>query len=275
MLLLGAPFDPRRAGQGRGLEAAALRGAVPLLALAGLGWAGSLVPGWPGHVAQAGASAAVHAAFITAGWILALGDEPGWRAPAWRLAAALLGAAAASRLEPRAAFLYLMPPGLLLRDGLGRPPVRAIGLGWPRDVRALALGLAAGGFLGVHLLVSASMTLGYSVRIANPGEYLAALAYDVGANAVSSEWLFRGALFTRWWRRWSFWPAAALSTLLAVARYLLDPVLPHALEVAAGAVFYTGLLGLSACALRAWSGSLLPGYLATVAFFAAYRTLGQ
>jgi len=49
--------------------------------------------------------------------------------------------------------------------------------------------------------------------------------------------------------------------------------LPNALEVAAGVIFYLTLLGLASCALRAWSGSLLPGYLATLAFFAAYRTL--
>jgi hypothetical protein len=32
-------------------------------------------------------------------------------------------------------------------------------------------------------------------------------------------------------------------------------------------------MGLIACVLRAWSGSLLPGLLASLAFFAAYRTL--
>jgi hypothetical protein len=35
------------------------------------------------------------------------------------------------------------------------------------------------------------------------------------------------------------------------------------------------ILGFSSCALRAWSGSLLPGYLATVAFFTAYRMLAH
>jgi hypothetical protein len=47
------------------------------------------------------------------------------------------------------------------------------------------------------------------------------------------------------------------------------------MEVRLGAAFYLGLLGLSDCGLRAWSGSLLPGYLATVAFFLAYRMLGR
>jgi hypothetical protein len=99
------------------------------------------------------------------------------------------------------------------------------------------------------------------------------VAYDVGVNAVSAEWLFRGALFSHWWRHLTFWGAAGLSTSMAVARYLLDPNLPATVEVGAGAVFYLTLLGLAASGLRAWSGSLLPGYLATVLFFAAYRLL--
>jgi hypothetical protein len=64
-----------------------------------------------------------------------------------------------------------------------------------------------------------------------------------------------------------------VSTGLALVRYLLDPALPQTAELMAGAMFYMLLLGLGCCALRAWSGSLLPGYLATVAFFAAYRIL--
>jgi hypothetical protein len=32
---------------------------------------------------------------------------------------------------------------------------------------------------------------------------------------------------------------------------------------------------VAACALRAWSQSLLPGYLATLTFFLAYRALGH
>jgi hypothetical protein len=102
---------------------------------------------------------------------------------------------------------------------------------------------------------------------------VAAVAYDVGANALTAEWLFRGALFAGWWQRWEFWPAACLSTALLMGRYLVDPALPQTVEVRAGAVFYVALLGLSACALRAWSGSLVPGYLAAVVFFASYRML--
>ena len=148
-----------------------------------------------------------------------------------------------------------------------------MGLDVGAGVRYLPLGAAAGAFLGIHLLVSASMTLGYAIRVEGLAHYAAAVGYDAGANALTAEWLFRGALFSRWWRRSEFWPAAGVATGLAVLRYLADPALPLAIEVRAGAVFYMGVLGLTACALRAASGSLLPGYAATVAFFAAYRTL--
>ena len=77
---------------------------------------------------------------------------------------------------------------------------------------------------------------------------------------------------------------AALATggLLALAGALMQVLLrnpladPYVLGVSGGAaVTALGalMLGLSACALRACSGSLLPGYLATVSFFAAYRAL--
>jgi hypothetical protein len=135
------------------------------------------------------------------------------------------------------------------------------------------LGLAAGLFLGAHLLVTASLTFGYHVARTDAHTYVSALAYDAGANLLSAEWLFRGAVFSALWRRVGFWPAALASTALALVRYLVDPALPHAPEARAGAVFYLGLVGLTACALRAWSGSLLPGYLAGLGFFGAYRLL--
>src|SRR5262249_24362655 len=97
----------------------------------------------------------------------------------------------------------------------------------------------------------------------------------VGANALTAEWLFRGALFSQGWRRWEFWPAAAVSTSLVVVRYLADPALPHTIEARVGAGFYIALLGFAACALRAGSGSLLPGCLGRLTFFASSRMLTQ
>jgi len=173
------------------------------------------------------------------------------------------------------ALLYLAPPAMLVYQGGRHANLQGMGLTVMAGVRSIALGLATGTFLGAHLLISASLTFGYVVRVSSIGSYLAAVAYDIGANALTAEWLFRGAAFSHWWQRWEFWPAAAVATALAVGRYLADPALPQAIEVRTGAVFYLALLGFTACALRARAGSLLPGYLATVVFFAAYRMLEQ
>ena len=263
----------------RGASSSAIAGQLALVAaLTGLGIALGLaaesLAGIERGLGRAFASGAVHAGFMSTGWLLALQGHEGWRGPALRGAGALIVASVAARLSPAGAVAYLLIPLVIARDAtIWRARLERIGWRAPRDVRAPFVGAAAGVFLGVHLLFAASLMLGYRVAIPDGRPYLAAVAYDIGANALTAEWLFRGAIFSALWRRWSFWPAAALSTGLVLVRYLLDPALPQTAELVAGAMFYMLLLGLGCCALRAWSGSLLPGYLASVAFFAAYRIL--
>jgi hypothetical protein len=272
MRLLSAPFEPGALAPPRGPARAygQVAGAVALLATAGLAleWTGVA----PLSVGHALASGAVHGGLLALGWLLATDAAAGWPGPVGRLGAALLLASVTARLHPLGALAFLVVPGLLLLEARRRPRLRALGLGGARPAQAAA-GLAVGAFLGAHLLVTASRTFGYRPQAGGLPVYVSALAYDVGANALSAEWLFRGAVFSLLWRRWSFWPAALVTTALSLLRYLVDPALPHAAEARAGAVFYLGLVGLIACALRAWSGSLLPGYLAALAFFAAYRML--
>ena len=86
-------------------------------------------------------------------------------------------------------------------------------------------------------------------------------AYDVGARVISAECFFRGALFNRLQRRWSFGAAAALATALAVARSLVDPLMPGQVEAMVGALFYLTILGAANC------------WLASALFFFAYRAL--
>jgi membrane protease YdiL (CAAX protease family) len=208
------------------------------------------------------------------GWLLAFQGRAGWWGPALRESVALIVASVAARLSPAGAVAYLLVPLVVARDAAFWPErLDRIGWRWPRERRATLVGVASGAFLGLHLLFAASLMLGYHVEVPNARRYLAAVAYDVGANALTVEWFFRGVIFSMLWRRWSFWPAAVVSTGLSLLRYLLDPALPQTAELIAGAMFYMLLLGLGSCALRAWSGSLLPGYLATVTFFAAYRIL--
>jgi hypothetical protein len=273
MRLLTAPFDPlARAPSALArplLEVALIAGGGIALSLA----ADTLAGEWRG-LGRAAASGGGHAGMIAAGWVIALGGAPRWRIPAAALAAALIMASVAARLAPAGAVLYfLVPLVLVLQAGGARLDTRWIGWARPQTSQQVVVGLAAGGFLGLHLLLAASLTLGYTVSVPSLGAYLAGVAYDAGANALSVEWLFHGALFSALWRRWTFWPAAAVATGAGLLRYLVDPTFPTAPEAAAGAVFYLTILGLASCALRAWSGSLLPGYLATLAFFAAYRTL--
>jgi membrane protease YdiL (CAAX protease family) len=241
---------------------------------AGTGLAAEAALGSAGEIGHALASASLHAGYLAAGWVVALEGGEGWRGPALRGAAALVVAALASRVSLAGALAYLLVPLVLARDaGAWRRSLEPIGWSPPCPWRAMLLGAVAGTFLGLHLIIAASQTLGYAVSVHDGGRYLAAVAYDLGANALTAEWLFRGAIFSALWRRWSFWPAAVVSTACVLVRYLLDPALPRAIEAIVGATFYLSLLGLACCALRAWSGSLMPGYVATLAFFAAYRTL--
>jgi hypothetical protein len=127
--------------------------------------------------------------------------------------------------------------------------------------------------LGVHLLVSAGLTLGHHVRLGPVADLAGWWAYDLGANALSAEAFFRAALFERAHRRWAFPAAAAASVGATVVRYLADPLLPHSAEMIAGAAFYLALLAAGNCWLLARTGSLLPPYAAGLAFFAVYRLL--
>ncbi len=271
MLLLSAPFDPGASAAPRRPRAAlvAIAGLAGLLVAAGVAW--ELLGRGPAGLGRALALGAAHAGLIGLGWVLTTA-APGWWRPVIRLGVAVILATIAARLVPWGPAALAFLPILLLVEAAGHPRLRALGLARCRIGHA-ALGLAAGAFLGAHLLVTASLTFGYHLARTGAHAYASALAYDAGANVLSAEWLFRGAVFSALWRRGGFWPAALASTALALLRYLIDPALPHAPEARAGAIFYLGLVGLTGCALRAWSGSLLPGYLAGLGFFGAYRLL--
>jgi len=272
MVLLNAPFDPGGARRVEPMPRAGVLAAAAVLAALAIGLAMEMADGALREVGQGIARGAAHGAFLVGGWIVAA-RRPACLVPVLHAAGALFAASVASTVNAWGALLYLLPPVILLSEGVRHEALRGIGLGATASLRSLAIGLAAGAFLGGHVLISASLTAGYAVRVSSIGPYLTAVAYDIGANALTAEWLFRGALFSRGWRRWEFWPAAGLSTFLAVVRYVGDPALPSPIEARAGAVFYTALLGVTACVLRAQSGSLLPGYVAAVTFFAAYRML--
>jgi hypothetical protein len=184
-------------------------------------------------------------------------------------AALVLGAAAScARLHPLGVLGWVGVPAWLAwrhRGQLGP-------LAW-RPGPAVVGGAIFGLLLGAHLLLNTALTFGYRVRTGPLPELADWWAYDLGANVLAAELFFRGALFERAYRRWSFTTAAAVSTAAAVVRYLADPLLPHSLSMAAGATFYMALLGAGNCWLLARTGALGPSLAASALFFGAYRLL--
>ena len=272
METLTRPFDPRAPADGP-LVPFRLTVLAPFAALGLLGVSAGRLGLASLEVVKILGTVSFHGGLLAASLAAAWEGAPGWGAPAAWLALALLTAAAGCVAAPWGCLAYLSPlvvMGCLVRR---RPECLRMGLAPHADWRAVGLGAAVGGFLGVHLLVSASRTFGYPVRLGPPPPYLSALLYDAGANVLSAECFFRGTLFNRWQRRWSFWPGALAATGLSLVRYLLDPALPGVVELLVGAVFYLALLSLSGCALLWYSGSLLPSLAASLAFFGAYRML--
>ena len=175
-----------------------------------------------------------------------------------------------------------LPPAALAVLGVaaGHGALLATALAWAGGGRAgaglVAIALLALAALAARHPAGALAYAGPPLWIAWPlAALLAGVAYDAGANVLAAECFFRGALFGRAQRRWSFGTAAALSTAASVLRYLVDPLLPKQVELIIGATFYLTLLGLGNCWLLRWSGSLLPGGVAALCFFAAYRLLGS
>ena len=217
--------------------------------------------------------AAARIAGLAAGHGALLGTALAWTAVERRdrwaplEAAVVLGVATiCARTLPGGALAYLAVPAWVA----SRRPVWRPGVG---DVRAILGGAVFGLLLGLHLFVNASLTLGYRMRPAPIHELIGWWAYDVGANVLATEAFFRLALFRRVHRRWSLPAAVAVSTAASVARYLVDPLLPHSLPILAGATFYLALLGAGNCWLLARTGSLAAPVSAGLLFFAAYRLL--
>lgn len=183
---------------------------------------------------------------------------------------ALVVAATAASIHPVASVAYLAVPWWVARLAVAGE-LRALGLGTPCSGVALALGALAGAFLGGHVLVSAMFTFGYRIRV--DAAALPLVFYDVGAQVLATELFFRGFLFNRAQRRWTFGAAMVLTTAASAVRYLVDPLLPHTIEIVVGTVFYVCLLGVTTSALLWRFGTLVPGLLASALFFAAYRLL--
>jgi hypothetical protein len=237
--------------------------ALAALLIVGIGLVhATTAPRW---IAAAAAMVAGHGALLVTAlaWRDAGRLRAWWAAPA--LAVPLLAAVAvATAAHPLGcAASVLVPVWLWARAPHARVARRHI-----------AAGAAIGGALGAHVLLTASLTLGYQA-VFDVGRAASWLAYDAGVSVPAAEYFFRGALFDRAQRRWPMPAATMVSASLGVARYLADPLLPMTAEMVAGTVFYTGLLGVANCGLFRRTGSVLPGAVAAIVFFAAYRLLAR
>ena len=264
MDLLTAPFDvDRRRRVAPVVGALCVAGSLMLAA----SWEAS---GWSVRAASVATlglaveGVAVHGGFIAQGLIITLAGPAGRRHHRPADGRGALRGLSPRSSRPWGSLAFLLIPPLLVHECRGHSTLRRIGFLAPVRPASLLVGLGVGAFLGAHLLVTSSLTFGYAISVVSVAAYTSAVAYDVGANALSAEWLFRGALFSHWWRHWGFWGAVTVSTAFTLVRYLLDPALPQAPEARAGAIVYLAALALGAAVLRAWSGSLVPGYLASV-----------
>ncbi|MBM3221063.1 MAG: hypothetical protein FJZ38_20705 [Candidatus Rokubacteria bacterium] len=184
----------------------------------------------------------------------------------------LTAARAGVAFHPLGALAYLVVPLWLAREArAGRLARLELGPPWPWG--PVTVGALAGVGLALHLIACASRTLGYVVRV-DASEVVPALAYDVGANVVSAELFFRGALLHHVWRRSSFALALASASVAAALRYCLDPFVATT-ELRVGAAVYMTMLAILNGVLCRWSGSLLPGLAAAAIFFACYRLLSN
>jgi hypothetical protein len=219
-----------------------------------------LVPAWTATVA---AMVAGHGALLVTAlaWRDAGRMGPWWAAPT--LALPLLAAVALAAVVHAAACLtfLLVPVWMWARASHAAVPLRYI-----------AVGATIGGALGGHVLLTAALTLGYHA-VFDATRAASWLAYDAGLSVPATEYFFRGAVFDRAQRRWPIPVATAVAVSLGVVRYLVDPLLPMTAEMVMGTVFYTGLLGIANCWLFRRTGSVLPGAVAAVVFFAAYRVV--
>ena len=271
MWALEQPWTPRR-------ESVLADAPLALLGSLGAGWVAiaSLVrAGWlPSEALGIATLIATHGGLLVTA--LAWGEaDSGVCLPAGAAAILIaliaLGAVAAAIHEWGAVAFLGTPVWLGALAFRGR--LTGLGIGPGFSMRPVLMGGLIGACLGGHLLLSAAQTLGYPLRGGSASGLLALWSYDVGANVLSAECFFRGALFNRLQRRWSFGPAAALSTAFLLVRYLVDPLLPGESEVVVGALFYVTILGVINSWLLWRSGSLAPGLLAAALFFLAYRAL--
>jgi hypothetical protein len=167
-----------------------------VLALAAAGtWTAALAGLVPDALARAAGGGAAQGALLATAvaWTATRPERSGGRPPVG-IAIAALGGAAGAAVAPIGAVAYLWAPLWLWRR---RAQLRGLGLTELPGARLVAAGGALGGLLGLHLTITASLTLGYRVGPPAPLALGPWLAYDVGANVLAAECAWFAICWTR------------------------------------------------------------------------------
>ena len=168
MRLLDAPFEAARPALAPLPWGALAQIAAPIFALIAAGLVLEHRGGPWAELGRSISSGAAHGGLLAVGWAILAGERT-CTAPLVRLAAMVLIASLASRVNPWGALLYLLVPVALIAEARRCPDMAALTLRWP-TWRAALLGAGAGAFLGAHLLATSALTFGYEVRIDSPCE---------------------------------------------------------------------------------------------------------
>ncbi len=146
----------------------------------------------------------------------------------------------------------------------------------PESFIFILYGISLGFFLGMHLVLSAHLTQKYAVHISNISRLSFGFCFSFGLNAPMEEIFYRGFAFKKLFEKgYSFWPAAAISSLLSALRYGSNPLFTSTPVALLGVFFYITLTQMLYCALFRYSRSLLPSYLCNAIFGSAFYLLSS
>ena len=155
---------------------------------------------------------------------------------------------------------------LIASQGLPRK-IRALGLVADSWLLNILIGVAAGGMLGLHLLLTTILLPGSKFPMMPDGSALLwLLCFQVGLSALGEELLFRGLGFSLLFDglKNPLWMVAIQLTVFNVLIYLVQAFISPTIIAGLIVVLYRLLLSLLNTAMRHQQGSLIPGLISNV-----------
>jgi hypothetical protein len=155
---------------------------------------------------------------------------------------------------------------LIASQGLPQK-IRALGLVADSWLLNILIGVAAGGMLGLHLLLTTILLPGSKFPMMPDGSALLwLLCFQVGLSALGEELLFRGLGFSLLFDglKNPLWMVAIQLTVFNVLIYLVQAFISPTIIAGLIVVLYRLLLSLLNTAMRHQQGSLIPGLISNV-----------